>query len=198
MSFFERFTGNRPMYIVAGLGNPGSKYERTRHNIGWLAIDALAAEQGVSVDRNKFHALTGQCVLAGQKVLLMKPLTYMNNSGEAIEEARSFYKIPTENVIVLSDDVNLKPGRLRIRRKGSAGGHNGLKSIIDCMGTDDFPRVRLGIGAKTHPDMDLADYVLGKFTKDEQKNVDEAVKNAAHAVELIIGNDINEAMSLYN
>ena len=186
------------MYIIAGLGNPGSKYEHTRHNIGWLAVDALAAEQGVSVDRNKFHALTGQCVLAGQKVLLMKPMTYMNNSGEAIEEARAFYKIPTHNVIVLSDDVNLAPGKLRIRRKGSAGGHNGLKSIIQCMGTDDFPRVRLGIGAKTHPDMDLADYVLGKFTKDEQKAIDEAIKNAAHAAELIVSNDINEAMSLYN
>ena len=186
------------MYIIAGLGNPGSKYENTRHNIGWLAVDELAREQGVTVDRMKFHALTGQCVLAGEKVLLMKPTTYMNNSGEAIEEARNFYKIPTGNVIVLSDDINLPPGKLRIRRKGSAGGHNGLKSIIQCMGTEDFPRVRLGIGAKTHPDMDLADYVLGKFPKGEQEAVEKALKNAAHAAELIVGNDIKEAMNLYN
>ncbi len=117
------------MYIIAGLGNPGSKYENTRHNIGWLALDELARQQGVSVDRMKFHALTGQCVLNGEKVLLMKPTTYMNNSGEAIEEARSFYKIPTGNVIVISDDINLAPGKMRIRRKGGAGGHNGLKSI---------------------------------------------------------------------
>ena len=111
------------MYIIAGLGNPGSKYENTRHNIGWLALDELARQQGVSVDRMKFHALTGQCVLNGEKVLLMKPTTYMNNSGEAIEEARSFYKIPTGNVIVISDDINLAPGKMRIRRKGGAGGH---------------------------------------------------------------------------
>ena len=186
------------MYIIAGLGNPGSKYENTRHNIGWLAVDELAREQGVTVDRMKFHALTGQCVLAGEKVLLMKPTTYMNNSGEAIEEARNFYKIPTGNVIVLSDDINLPPGKLRIRRKGSAGGHNGLKSIIQCMGTEDFPRVRLGIGAKTHPDMDLADYVLGKFPKGEQEAVETALKNAAHAAELIVEGDIKEAMNLYN
>ena len=118
MSFFDRFKGNRPMYIIAGLGNPGSKYENTRHNIGWLALDELAKEQGVSVERMKFHALTGQCVLNGEKVLLMKPTTYMNNSGEAIEEARAFYKIPTGNVIVISDDINLAPGKMRIRRKG--------------------------------------------------------------------------------
>ena len=130
MSFFDRFKGNRPMYIIAGLGNPGSKYENTRHNIGWLALDELAKEQGVSVERMKFHALTGQCVLNGEKVLLMTPTTYMNNSGEAIEEARSFYKIATGNVIVISDDINLAPGKMRIRRKGGAGGHNGLKSII--------------------------------------------------------------------
>lgn len=198
MALFERFRGGRPMYIIAGLGNPGSKYENTRHNIGWLALDELAREQGVSVDRMKFHALTAQCVLAGEKVLLMKPTTYMNNSGEAIEEARNFYKIPTHNVIVLSDDINLPPGKLRIRRKGSAGGHNGLKSIIQCMGTDDFPRVRLGIGSKTHPDMDLADYVLGKFPKSEQKAIEEALKNAADAAELIVAGDVTGAMNRYN
>ena len=170
------------MYIIAGLGNPGSKYENTRHNIGWLALDELARQQGVSVDRMKFHALTAQCVLNGEKVLLMKPTTYMNNSGEAIEEARSFYK----------------PGKMRIRRKGGAGGHNGLKSIIQCMGTEDFPRVRLGIGGKTHPDMDLADYVLGKFPKSEQEDIDKALKNAAKAAELIIAGDVNEAMNLFN
>lgn len=186
------------MYILAGLGNPGSKYENTRHNIGWMAIDALAKEQGVSVDRMKFHALTGQCVLAGQKVLLMKPTTYMNNSGEAIEEARNFYKIPTSNVIVISDDINLAPGKMRIRRKGGAGGHNGLKSIIECMGTEDFPRVRLGIGAKSHPDMDLADYVLGKFPKGEQEAIDKVLKNAALAAELIVDGDVNEAMNQFN
>ena len=146
----------------------------------------------------KFHALTAQCVLNGEKVLLMKPTTYMNNSGEAIEEARSFYKIPTGNVIVISDDINLAPGKMRIRRKGGAGGHNGLKSIIQCMGTEDFPRVRLGIGGKTHPDMDLADYVLGKFPKSEQEDIDKALKNAAKAAELIIAGDVNEAMNRFN
>lgn len=186
------------MYIIAGLGNPGSKYENTRHNIGWLALDELARQQGVSADRMKFHALTAQCVLAGEKVLLMKPTTYMNNSGEAIEEARSFYKIPTGNVIVISDDINLDPGKMRIRRKGGAGGHNGLKSIIECMGTEDFPRIRLGIGAKSHPDMDLADYVLGKFPKDEQKLIDETLKNASKAAELIVAGDVGEAMNQFN
>ncbi len=186
------------MYIIAGLGNPGSKYENTRHNIGWLAIDELARQQGVTIDRMKFHALTAQCVLAGEKVLLMKPTTYMNNSGEAIEEARNFFKIPTENVIVISDDINLDPGKMRIRRKGGAGGHNGLKSIIQCMGTEGFPRIRLGVGAKSHPDMDLADYVLGKFTKEQQKLVDEACKNAAKAAEYIVDGNVNEAMNQFN
>ena len=186
------------MYIVAGLGNPGSKYENTRHNIGWLAIDRLAKREGVSVDRMKFHALTGQCVLAGEKVLLMKPTTFMNNSGEAIEEARNFYKIPVQNVIVLSDDIHLEPGKMRIRRKGSAGGHNGLKSIIQCMGSEDFPRVRLGVGEKSNPNMDLADFVLGKFTADEQKAIDQVLDNAADAAELIVAGDVNQAMNKYN
>lgn len=186
------------MYIIAGLGNPGSQYENTRHNIGWLALDELARQQGVSVERMKFHALTAQCTLAGEKVLLMKPTTYMNNSGEAIEEARAFYKIPTGNVLVISDDINLAPGKMRIRRKGGAGGHNGLKSIIACMGTEDFPRIRLGIGGKTHPDMDLADYVLGKFPKAEQDAIDEACKNAVKAAELIIDGKVNDAMNQFN
>ena len=186
------------MYLIVGLGNPGSKYANTRHNVGWMAIDRLADDLGVSVDRNKFHALTAQAVLGGEKVLLMKPMTYMNNSGEAVEDAASFYKIPPENIIVISDDISLNPGKMRIRRSGSAGGHNGLKSIIQCVGSDAFPRIRIGIGSKPHPEMDLADFVLSRFIEEETKALQEPLENAGKAAELILKGDVQEAMNLYN
>lgn len=186
------------MYLIVGLGNPGSKYANTRHNVGWMAIDRLADDLGVSVDRNKFHALTAQAVLGGEKVLLMKPMTYMNNSGEAVEDAASFYKIPPENIIVISDDISLNPGKMRIRRSGSAGGHNGLKSIIQCVGSDAFPRIRIGIGSKPHPEMDLADFVLSRFSEEETKALQEPLENAGKAAELILKGDVQEAMNRYN
>ena len=186
------------MYIIAGLGNPGSKYENTRHNIGWLALDELARQQGVSVDRMKFHALTAQCVLNGEKVLLMKPTTYMNNSGEAIEEARSFYKIPTGNVIVISDDITQVPAKIRIRKKGSAGGHNGLKDIIAHLGSDAFPRIRIGVGEKPHPDYDLAAWVLSDFSREEEERLSRAFPVINDGIRRILSGDFDGAQQTCN
>lgn len=195
MAFFQKKEG---MYLIAGLGNPGSDYRRTRHNVGFMAIDRLAEANGVSIDRLKFQALTARCELCGRKVLLMKPQTYMNNSGEAVDEASRFYKIPPEHIIVISDDINLEPGKLRIRRSGSAGGHNGLKSIIQCLGSDEFPRVRVGVGDRNRRQETLADFVLSKFTEDDLKDMEETLTNAGKAAELILQGDIAEAMNKYN
>ena len=186
------------MFIIAGLGNPGSKYERTRHNAGWMAIDHLADKYGVTVDRLNFSAMTNTVMIGGQKCLLMKPTTFMNNSGEAIGAAARFYKIPPEQVIVLSDDINLEPGKLRIRRKGSAGGHNGLKSIIAHLGSDQFPRIRIGVGERANADMDLADFVLAKFSQEDMKLMKEAYEHAADSVKLIVEDNLQEAMNRYN
>ena len=152
--------------LVVGLGNPGAAYEGTRHNAGFIAIDAIASARGASPFRLKFHALVSECVIGEERVLLMKPETFMNLSGEAVGEAARFYKLAPEQVVVLCDDVSFEPGALRIRRKGSAGGHNGLKSIIAHLGADTFVRFRLGVGKKPSPDYDLADWVLGKLSKD--------------------------------
>ena len=163
----EKKTETRPItHIIAGLGNPGEKYANTRHNAGFIAIDYLAEKLGVRVDRVKFHALVGECELGGKRVLLMKPETFMNSSGVAIGEAAAFYKIPPENVIVLHDEISFDAGVIRIRRKGSAGGHNGLKSIIEHLSSEGFPRIKIGVGQKPSPDYDLVDWVLGKFPKD--------------------------------
>lgn len=186
------------MFIIAGLGNPGSKYATTRHNIGFMAIDRLAERFGVTIDRHKFQSLTAQTIINGHKVLLMKPLTYMNNSGEAIAEAAAYYKIPPEHVIVFSDDINLHPGKMRIRKNGSAGGHNGLKSIIECLGSDEFPRIRIGVGNRRRSEMDLADFVLSHLTDEDMKVLDEPLENAGKAAELILDDNIEEAMNLYN
>lgn len=186
------------MQIVAGLGNPGSKYENTRHNAGWQAIDYLADKYGVTVDRLNFSAMTNTVMIGGEKCLLMKPTTFMNNSGEAVGAAARFFKVPPEKVIILSDDINLEPGKLRIRRKGSAGGHNGLKSIIAHLGSDQFPRIRIGVGERANENMDLADFVLATFSKEDQKKMKEAYEQAADAVELIIKDNIQEAMNRYN
>lgn len=186
------------MYLLVGLGNPDSKYENTRHNAGFITIDHIADTYGVKIDRLKFHSLTAECRIGSERCLLMKPQTYMNNSGEAVGEAARFYKIPPENVLVISDDISLEPGRLRIRRKGSAGGHNGLKSIIAHLGSDGFPRVRVGVGDRENPDYSLADFVLGKFTKEETKLLQEAVNNAQKAAEYIVSGHIDKAMNDYN
>ena len=186
------------MFIVVGLGNPGQQYEQTRHNIGFITINAVAENHGVKIDHEKWNALTAECRIGTEKVLLMKPLTFMNNSGEAVGEAARFYKVPPENVLIISDDISLKPGTVRIRRNGSAGGHNGLKSIISHLGSDNFPRIKLGVGERVHPDEDLADHVLGKFGKDDVPLMNEAIKKAAASVDLIVKGDIDGAMNLYN
>ena len=185
-------------YLVVGLGTPGSQYEATRHNVGFRAVDALAKEAGVKIDRAKFQALTAQVTVGGVRVLLMKPQTYMNLSGVAVKQAADFYKVPPERVLVLFDDIDLDVGRLRIRRNGSAGGHNGIKSIISSLGSQEFPRIKIGVGAKPHPDYDLADWVLSRFTLAEQKLLDPAIEHAAEAVPVIFTQGIERASSQFN
>lgn len=185
-------------YLIAGLGNPGAEYENTRHNAGFAVINDLAARYGARIDRARFCSLTGECVIEGKRVLLLKPQTYMNLSGEAIAEAAAFYKIPPENIIVLCDDINFAPGHLRIRRKGSAGGHNGLKSIIACLHSDAFVRFRLGVGQKPTPEYDLAAWVLGKFSSAEREAMAAASKNGAEAIALWLSGKEEKALSDYS
>ena len=187
-----------PQWLVVGLGNVGEKYEGTRHNVGFQVLDELAERAGVPVQRLKFRALTNTARLGGTQVLLMKPVTYMNLSGEAVGPASSFYKIPPERILILSDDVALPVGKLRLRRGGSAGGHNGLKSIIQHLGTDQFPRLKIGVGEKPHPDYDMADWVLGKFSGEDRKAMDAAVQRGADAVECLLEQGIDKAMGRYN
>lgn len=186
------------MYLIAGLGNPGTQYEMTRHNIGFHTIDYIAEETGAAVRKLKYKALYGECEINGEKTLLVKPQTFMNLSGESIIEFVNFFKIPVENVIIISDDIALDTGRLRIRGKGSAGGHNGLKSIIYHLRSDGFPRVRIGVGAPQHSDYELADYVLGRFTKDEIPVLEEAIVKAYKACREIISRDVQSAMNKFN
>ena len=199
---FRGLFSSRPMgpvkYLVTGLGNPGSKYENTRHNAGFMAIDYLAEKHGVSVSRLKFKGLCGEAEMGGQKILLLKPSTYMNLSGQSVQEAMAFYKLPPENVIILFDDISLPLGRIRIRWKGSDGGHNGMKNIIYLAGKDTFPRVKIGVGAKPNPQWDLADWVLSTFSSQEMKEMKTAIEHAAAAVELMVQGKTEEAMSLYN
>ena len=178
-----------PEFIIVGLGNPGKQYELTRHNAGFLFADLLADKNGVKINKIQFKAVTASLTLGGVKCLLMKPQTFMNNSGEAVRQAASFYKIPPERILVVFDDISLPCGRLRIRRKGSDGGHNGIKSIIYHLNSDAFPRVKLGVGEKTHPDYDLADWVLSQFKKDELALLREAAEKACSAAELIVAGD---------
>ena len=185
-------------WLLVGLGNPGDKYDNTRHNVGFAAIDQLAEELRVPVQKLKYRALTQTVELGGAKVLLMKPITYMNLSGEAVGEAARFFKIPADHVLVLSDDVSLPVGKLRIRKGGSAGGHNGLKSIIQHLGTDQFPRVKIGVGEKPHPDYDMADWVLGKFAGEDLKTIAQAIQRAGKAAECYIHDGPDRAMNRFN
>ena len=185
-------------YIVAGLGNPGDEYKLTRHNIGFLAIDYIAEKCGVRIDRIKFHALVAEARIGNARVLLMKPTTFMNNSGVAIGEAATFYKVPAENVIVLHDEISFAPGLFRIRRKGSAGGHNGLKSIIAQLGSDAFPRVKIGVGQKPSPDYDLVNWVLGRFPKADLDLISAKYPDIYSSVELMVMGKIDEAMNKYS
>ena len=186
------------MYLIAGLGNPGTKYEMTRHNIGFHAIDYIADELGVKVKKLKYKALYGECEINGEKVYLVKPQTFMNLSGESIVEFVKFFKIPVENVIIISDDISLDTGRIRVRGKGSAGGHNGLKSIIYMLNSENFCRVRIGVGAPQHEDYELADFVLGRFSKDEIPVLEEAIIKAYKAVKEIIARGLGSAMNKFN
>ena len=185
-------------WLVVGLGNPGGKYEDTRHNAGFAVADELARRGGFDLRRVKFKALTGTAAIGGQGVLVMKPTTYMNLSGEAVGEAARFYKLAPDRVLVISDDVDLPLGKLRLRASGSAGGHNGLKSVIQHLGSDRFPRLKVGVGGKPHPDYDLADWVLGKLQGEDKKLMDETVKRAADAVECLLRDGIDKAMNRYN
>lgn len=194
----ENKPSGKPEFIVAGLGNPGIKYEGTRHNAGYMAADRLAEKYNFTISVHKFRSLVGDVSIAGKRCLVIKPETFMNNSGEAIEAAMSFYKIPTENVLVIFDDISLPPGSIRIRRKGSAGGHNGIKSIIAMCGGENFPRIKLGVGMKPRADYDLAAWVLGKFDGEQKSAFDSKLNDVCSAVELIVGGRIDEAMNLFN
>ena len=185
-------------YIIAGLGNPGPKYEMTRHNAGFLAMDLLAIEENIDIKKLKHHSLVCDVMLGKKRCLLMKPQTMMNNSGEAIGEACRFYKIPPQNVIVLYDDISLDVGQTRIRRKGSAGGHNGIKSIIAHLGSEEFPRIKIGVGKKPNPEYDLVNWVLGRFPKEQESDLKSALENSTKALRLIVNDEIDKAMNLYN
>lgn len=198
--FFDRFRPARgPVtHIVAGLGNPGQKYLHTRHNAGFMAVDYLAQKEGFKVDRLKYKALAGELRAGDARAVVLKPQTYMNLSGESLREAADFYKIPPERVIVIFDDISLPPGKLRIRRSGSDGGHNGIKSIIQCLGSQDFPRIKIGVGNRPRPEYDLADWVLSEFDKKEQEAIFTALGRCHDALLLILSGRIDEAMNRFN
>lgn len=205
MSIFDLFKqvgsaapAGPPEYLIVGLGNPGLEYAQTRHNAGFMTLDLLAQREHTEIKRMRFKSLCGDAVIAGKRCLLMKPTTYMNNSGQAVQEALQFYKLPAEHMIVVYDDISLEPSRLRIRRKGSDGGHNGIKSIIYLTGTDAFPRIKLGVGKKPRPDYDLADWVLSRFTKEELEQLHTAGEHACESIALMVSGRIDEAMNRFN
>jgi len=185
-------------WLIVGLGNPGKEYEKTRHNAGFRALDILAQKLGCKVDKGKFQGLYGQVNYSGRKLLLLKPQTYMNLSGRSVLQLSAYFHVPPQRIIVLFDDISLEPGRLRIRADGSAGGHNGIKSIIDQVGSQDFPRVKIGVGAKAHPEQDLADWVLSTFSSLEEKALQSALERAAEAALCIIEKGVPEAANRYN
>lgn len=183
------------MFLIVGLGNPGSQYENTRHNIGFKVVDNIAKEYNIEFSRQKFKGICGEGFINGEKVILLKPTTYMNLSGESVREVIDFYKLSNDNVLVIYDDISLDVGRLRIREKGSAGGHNGIKSIIAHLGTDIFPRIKVGVG---QPNVDLVNYVLGKFSKEEMEVLNESIDASTKAVKDIINDNVKTAMNVYN
>ncbi len=185
-------------WIIAGLGNPGDRYAMTRHNVGFRVTERLEDRLGMRCSRARFHAMVGQGSHAGQQILLMRPQTFMNLSGEAVAEAAQFYKVPPERCLIIFDDISLPPGRLRIRRDGSAGGHNGIKSIIAQLGSQAFPRVKVGVGDKPHPDYDLAEWVLSTFSAQEQKLLESALDHAAEAALEIVAHGVEQAANEYN
>ena len=197
--FFEGYAASGPVdYVVAGLGNPGRNYENTRHNAGFLAVEHMAKAHNFPMKKLKFKALCGDCMIAGKRVLFLKPSTYMNGSGESVRDALAFYKLPPERLIVISDDTAMAFGAMRIRKKGSDGGQKGLQNIIYLTGRDDFPRIRIGIGAKPYPDMQLKDWVLSRFTPVELKDLESTLESVQTAVEMIVAGDIEGAMNRYN
>lgn len=198
MLFSKKSSGGAVDYIVVGLGNPGKQYENTRHNCGFCAVDLLAEKYSCQMKKIRFKSTTGECRISGAKCLLMKPSTYMNNSGQAVVEAMNFYKISPENVIIIFDDISLDVGKMRIRQKGSDGGHNGMKNIIYLSGSDMFPRIKIGVGKKPHPDYDLKDWVLSKFSSSEQKTLSGIYENSVEAVELMVSDNIQKAMQNFN
>lgn len=207
MSIFDIFdrissdsnkAGGKIEYIIAGLGNPGMEYDNTRHNAGFNVLDTLASQLGENITRLKFKGKTTEASVGGKRCLLLKPTTYMNNSGESIVAAMEFYKIDIAHVIVICDDISLAVGKLRIRRKGSHGGHNGLRSICELTGSDDFPRIKIGVGKKPHPDYDLAKWVLGKFSKEDSAKMKISAENACECVKLMVQDKTDEAMNKYN
>ena len=185
-------------FMIVGLGNPGRDYVKTRHNAGFLAVEHIAEKYGTKIDRVKYHALVGEVEIDGVRVLLMKPETFMNNSGVAVAEAAAFYKIPPERVLVLHDEISFDPGLFRIRRKGSAGGHNGLKSIISLLGSEDFPRIKIGVGKKPTPDYDLASWVLGRLPDADTESIKGRFDDVAEAARLIIAGKTEEAMNRFS
>ncbi len=207
MSIFDVFdrisqnsqtTRGKIEYIIVGLGNPGLEYENTRHNAGFATLNALAEEMGETINRLKFKGKTAEATINGVRCLLLEPTTYMNNSGESVVQALEFYKLDTDRLIVIYDDISLDPGKLRIRRKGSHGGHNGIRSIIELTGKDDFQRIKMGVGKKPHPDYDLAKWVLGKFGKEDGEKFKSAVENACQCIKLMVQGKTDEAMNKFN
>lgn len=202
MPFFSKRSTHdsrgQPEFLIVGLGNPGKKYEFTRHNAGFLCVELLAEKLNIKINRLRFKSLLGFATAGGRRCVIMKPQTFMNNSGEAVRQVADFYKIPVENIIVIFDDASLPPGRLRIRRKGSSGGHNGIKSIIAHLHSDNFPRIKLGIGASPYPGGDLIDWVLSSFNKEELKLLRAACDNACEAAEMIVEEKVDEAMNRFN
>lgn len=197
--FFRKSKPAGPVdFLVAGLGNPGKKYEGTRHNAGFMALEALAQELGVKVNRVKFKSYCGEGSIGEKRVLLMMPQTFMNRSGEAVREAMQFYKLPPERCLILFDDISLPVGAVRVRRKGSDGGQRGMRSIIELAGSEQFPRIKLGIGAKPHPDYDLKDWVLSRFSAQDAAKMVEAAQQAAQAAQLIVQDNIDEAMNRFS
>lgn len=192
------FGKKQAAWLIVGLGNPGKEYAQTRHNCGWMAIDRIAEKLSCRIDKGKFQGLYGQTTFCGNKVYLLKPQTYMNASGQSVLQMSAYYQIPPERILVLFDDISLAPGRLRIRPEGSAGGHNGIKSIIASIGSEAFPRIKIGVGAKPHKDADLADWVLSGFAEGERKDLSFALDNAAEAALCIMEKGIYEAANRYN